>query len=582
MANDFFEWDRPNRERHAIWDGWAVRVESAPKSVFDFPGRRWFFSKSHLVYAFRRLWNRTSIDELDRASLASEGTWADLVHLGHSKEIKEAKLRVARSVAEERRKEEGNALKEKLLATEQKIDSKILDRENLYDDQFRDLRYRAAHGNPGDVVGDNSAEEARGIGLTALIIRQGIRMRNRLIAKYQAMSEAEIRELVGSRESLKLARAALKNRPLPDIRIESVLRPRLEELRDIAQAANAEILVVALPLDVLVSKDEWLKYGQPPIDMESTRSLLADLVRTAHELGMRALDATDALRAAEPNAFLDGDLHMTAKGQRALAINIAQVLREDRPIAKPSSALPIGRSLVPDYDEWVHTLEARVAGSSRLGCETIQVREWLRVTCPKRGKKHPIGIRLIQSSPDSLVLQTADGVDLIVPIVAREPTIADFSWKKEVYRLTASFQNHGTIKAEFAQVDESPFTLPVSTNAERLCECHQEIRKEREFSNNFLGYDLESRRLNCAHAFGSIRPPCYEQYKTVQQCESLLQCVQGDAIVVPSCPDGWALLGGTRQCFQLCDEQHPCPTSERCVSWLQTSVCSQIGKKSEE
>ena len=54
FVNDPFELDRPNRERHAVWDGWAVRKETEPASLTEFPGRRWLFSRSHAVYALRR------------------------------------------------------------------------------------------------------------------------------------------------------------------------------------------------------------------------------------------------------------------------------------------------------------------------------------------------------------------------------------------------------------------------------------------------------------------------------------------------------------------------------------------------
>src|SRR6185436_5126779 len=33
LANDLFEEAHPNRERHAVWDGWAVRRETAPGAV---------------------------------------------------------------------------------------------------------------------------------------------------------------------------------------------------------------------------------------------------------------------------------------------------------------------------------------------------------------------------------------------------------------------------------------------------------------------------------------------------------------------------------------------------------------------
>src|SRR5262249_41385095 len=53
LANDLFEASHPNRERHSVWDGWAVRKETAPETITSFPGRDILFRRSHLVYAVR-------------------------------------------------------------------------------------------------------------------------------------------------------------------------------------------------------------------------------------------------------------------------------------------------------------------------------------------------------------------------------------------------------------------------------------------------------------------------------------------------------------------------------------------------
>jgi hypothetical protein len=53
MANDLFEAKRPNKDRHAVWDGWAVRKEHAPASMTAFPGRNWLFRESHAMFALR-------------------------------------------------------------------------------------------------------------------------------------------------------------------------------------------------------------------------------------------------------------------------------------------------------------------------------------------------------------------------------------------------------------------------------------------------------------------------------------------------------------------------------------------------
>ena len=81
VANDLFEAERPNRERHAVWDGWAVRKETAPPSVAGFPGRELLFGRSHAVFALRKVWFERNSAEADQG-VASEGTWQDLVDVG--------------------------------------------------------------------------------------------------------------------------------------------------------------------------------------------------------------------------------------------------------------------------------------------------------------------------------------------------------------------------------------------------------------------------------------------------------------------------------------------------------------------
>src|SRR5262249_4884353 len=94
-------------------------------------------------------------------------------------------------------------------------------------------------------------------------------------------------------------------------------------------ARGAKLLVVALPMDLMVSPAEWAKYGATsPVDMAKALILVDDVVASAEALGAAGLDATPALSAAEPGAFLDGDIHMTPKGHRALAEAIAGRLRE--------------------------------------------------------------------------------------------------------------------------------------------------------------------------------------------------------------------------------------------------------------
>ena len=104
------------------------------------------------------------------------------------------------------------------------------------------------------------------------------------------------------------------------------------------------------------------------------------MISRAERVGAVGLDPTAALAAAEPGAFLDGDLHMTPRGHAALAQAIVEALK--RPV-KPRGtlALPEGRSWLPTEDEWRSQKECTVKGSTAAGCETRLVREWLRLRC---------------------------------------------------------------------------------------------------------------------------------------------------------------------------------------------------------
>ncbi len=104
------------------------------------------------------------------------------------------------------------------------------------------------------------------------------------------------------------------------------MRAPLEHARALCDARGAHLVVLALPLDVMVSADEWAKYGAPPRDPRAQRGLVDDVLATAAAIGIDAVDATPALAAAEPGAFLLGDLHLTPKGHRAVADALASTM----------------------------------------------------------------------------------------------------------------------------------------------------------------------------------------------------------------------------------------------------------------
>ena len=130
------------------------------------------------------------------------------------------------------------------------------------------------------------------------------------------------------REALKKRLEDLRLAPVAIARAWSPMTPHLRRVKAACDARGARLLVVALPLDLQVSPVEWAKYGEGiPFDMAETRVLIDDLVASAEGVGALGLDATPALAAAEPGAFLDGDIHLTPKG-RGLRKKLVQKAKE--------------------------------------------------------------------------------------------------------------------------------------------------------------------------------------------------------------------------------------------------------------
>jgi hypothetical protein len=369
MANDLFELERPNRERHVVWDGWAVRSETAPGATIELPGRRWLMSQSHAVYALRS-WLRGL--DADDAQFASEGGFQDIVD--------RAKATDAMPAAPEQLGGTRGRLAEDLANTDWELSQAFTQM------VLRDKRYQVAvrgfglQGDPRDIVQPYATESARPVRTTAAHL---------LLAALSLDKNARTLEtLAADTKNTSLLEHVVKRRQLREDLAKSAqpdaapVRPgKLEDVLSRTQracdAVFAELMVVVLPLDVQVSAEEWKKYGQPPLDMSATAALNQDVAERAKRLGVRVLDATAALRAAEPGAFLKGDLHMTPRGHAALARAISAAWQE--PVSPPA-ALPAGRSPLPASDEW-QAVEPMVVSESPAQCHVKRVREWWRVLC---------------------------------------------------------------------------------------------------------------------------------------------------------------------------------------------------------
>ncbi|HEU4536157.1 MAG TPA: hypothetical protein VFS00_18660 [Polyangiaceae bacterium] len=330
LANDLFEIDRPNTARHAVWDGWAVRKETAPPSVVEFPGRALLYGQSHAFYALRGYWHRFSRQAAD--GFASEGTWHDLVRA--SSDVEAARALAERETAELAKARLAQADDAALRAKEaqRELERVVFKAHPDLAATDEGIAYRQTHGDPVDIVVTRRvySESARDPIHTARVLVNGALARQTI--------EAAIRELEASHRGDEVARAigdSLAQRdawaerqkelrgPAPVVKVRSPLAATLEKAKATCDAAGARLVVVALPLDVQVSPAEWAKYHSESLDMAPTMALLDDVVAAAEAAGAAALDATPALRAAEPGAFLDGDLHMTPKGHQALADALA-------------------------------------------------------------------------------------------------------------------------------------------------------------------------------------------------------------------------------------------------------------------
>jgi len=375
MANDLFELERPNRERHAVWDGWAVRSETAPAALLGFPGRRWLMSRSHAVFALRSWLRGLGADD---AQFASEGGFHDIAARAASAEL--APLTAADSV--ERLGGERARIADELANTE-----RALIREFSLS-TVRDKRYVAAmrelgqfEGDPRDIVQPYFTEAARPVRATAFhLLFTALALDKNAAALEKLARESGHSALLAHIARRRELRAQLSKNAQDQS--DRAPRNRLDELLARTQracdAVQAEMMVVILPLDVQVSEDEWRKYGQAPLDLSATAALNQDVAERARRLGLRVLDATAALRGAEPGAFLQGDLHMSASGHAALARAIAAAWREPVP---PPVALPYGRSPLPAADEWRAIEAAVTTGDAPSACSVAHVREWWRVSC---------------------------------------------------------------------------------------------------------------------------------------------------------------------------------------------------------
>ncbi len=583
VSNDFFELDRPNALRHAVWDGWAVRKENKPSVVSQFPGRHWLFSKSHLVFAVRKLQlerQRTRGDsealvnfvpakgdetqDLDLGT-ASEGSWTDLLT---------AREREERRLAGEadRARLEQEALSQRIGPVRERIERELEAVANLegpFDGVggiggFQYDPDEVLSKQPGDIVRRRYVEASRSVVVTAEMLVAAAQEKQRLVERRARIDrERAPHEQVLRRDYAELE-AIRWSIPSPESELPKLGDDFLDELAAF-QKANGEVTVVVLPLDVQVSKVEWAKYGAPEKDLADTLELNRSFTAAAQRRGLRAVDVVEPLQKAEPGAFLLGDLHMTTKGIGAVASFVAEALKQPAPLGNVPSARPEDVTLLPSPAEWNAVGENQVKGSTAAGCETKQVREWLRVRC---STSTPLdrytGVGLVEGRHGEVQLSVALGkAAAIVPVRPGTRTRVAFRLENPlgaaVERVLRVDWTGAAARMEFETVPPGSPTAWITQASQAFVMCNE------KFSGT------------AAVPWGDLHPdsPCLRY----PDCERRLACAQGHPNAKPSCDDGEVNAGADFRCLRVCVDDVSCDgafgrgTKGTCRVWQSVRVC---------
>ena len=227
MVNDLFEYNTPNEKRHEEWDGWAVRKETAPYEVFSFPGRKWLFQKSHLVYSIRK-YIRTQKDPDPLLHLPSEGMWDDflnpdtMIPRNHRKSLPEHQ--------------------QELLTTQEQIDevrTELMEEFRAHGQSLSDEDQRlmkASTASPGDVIDivqDRYIEEGRSIRATTEMINRGVEFRKKFLEELQKNNKkewAKIEKLMSQSAQLQQNKRQMLKRWM---NAEQIPTPLFDTLQDI-------------------------------------------------------------------------------------------------------------------------------------------------------------------------------------------------------------------------------------------------------------------------------------------------------------------------------------------------------------
>lgn len=559
FVNDPFEVDRPNSSRHVVWDGWAVRRETAPASVYSFPGRSLLFGQSHAVFALRQwLYYRDGIRTL---RLPSEGSADDLIHLAGARESAQSRADSETRLLYDKLTAQTHSTELLAVNADQRIKALVSADKSLSGD--RSL-YLAAGASPGDIVVPQLGEEGSPLAATALYIRQAAEVRNKLETQFRdkALAHAEdpayrdALAVFSDRETLEKKLHDLRRAPVEIVRATQPIVKAALAAKAVAEEAGARFVLLALPMDVQVSATEWKKYGTDSEDMTQSLVLVRDLVSAVREAGATAVDPTEALRAAEPGAFLDGDPHLSAKGHAVVGKLLADAIAAPPPPAGGGQLAPLdeGRSRVPAPSEWDKVGELQVMGSDAAGCRTQRIREWMLVRCTsKEGSTSiPQNARVLKGGHGETLITAHGGVvTMVAPITRGDDFAAKLSWSDRSRQVLVEWPaDMVEVDRYIKPLDEAPDPAPAEHAAASAC--------------------LESLGRSWATFIGAPDSRCAATF--AKECSAMIACMEGNPLAMPACGADEMNAGSSLHCFRQCSDDEGCP-SGRCVKREGTSLC---------
>lgn len=552
FQNDFFEASRPNGTRHAAWDGWAVRKESAPDRVFSFPGRALLYRESHLFYALRRTLHTEAGAGVTR--VASGGTVADFLPLSAQVDLDRENERAQRQALTR----EADPL---LGATQRRGDADTLIGMLRPDELSSEQGYvkqralvRASTAHPGDIVeeGLGEGEEALSITATAKMIAEGARLRDELARRWWEKNGKTVTE---SREL-----AIALHTKLAELRVASnPIAPALARIAARCKAAGARLVVAGLPTDTMVTPEAFAKYGEAPVDTAPIAHLADDLRLATEAAGATWVDLLPTLQPLGLAGWLPKEFHLSAQGHAKVAERLAAVVAR---VELPRPAEPAA-VLGPFADFVCDGCSANV--EPRAAVDASGVLRMVRM--PLAGDVLPPTVALgwhelvVDLQPGEEVRgagfqftwrlsRAADGTYHL----DSKPAVAE----EYLGRLHDACEDEALMLANLATGRSSAGPLEPQFLLGRGCLSLPDAAPwKRPRRDGYLGEPLvlDGSPLPADHA---------------------LACASGDPTFAPACRAGEVRVGPAAACRALCDDTHACETDFRCVPYRGARVCAPL------